>query len=297
MRRWILLLLSVLVTSLCVGCASQTAPTASPAAQATAQPLPDDLLQRVQVEGWKPAEATLFYDAKTLFNYMNGEAELYFTFNFARLAMQQYQAAGKAPLAIELYEVAATEDAYGLFTYYRGGEPFSIGLGGDREANYRLAFWQNRFYVRVFAMQDKLDDQVLTAFAEKLLALLPADGEVPALANRLPAPGLQKESIKFFHDKMAQDNVIWLDAENILDLNRETDAVLADYRRGASDLQLLVVEYADAGAASAAAQKTREAKIEDIASVEPSGKYLVIVVGESGAEAKTLANEAKAVFR
>jgi hypothetical protein len=297
MHRWILLLLSVLVTLLCVGCASQIAPTASPAAQVTAQPLPDDLLQRVQMEGWKPAEATLFYDAKTLFNYMNGEAELYFTFNFARLAMQQYQAAGKAPLAIELYEVAAPEDAYGLFTYYRGGEPADIGLGGDRETGHRLAFWQNRFYVRVFAMQDKLDDRVLTAFAEKLLALLPAGGEVPALANRLPAPGLQKESIKFFHDKMAQDNVIWLDAENILNLNRETDAVLADYRRGASDLQLLVVEYVDAGAASAAAKKTREAKLADLVSVEQSGKYLVAVVGVAGAEAKSLANEAKSVFR
>lgn len=292
MRRWILLLLSVLVTFACASCASP-APTIAP----TAQPLPDDILQRVQAEGWAPAEATLSYDAKTLFNYMNGEAELYFTYNFTRLFMQQYQTAGKAPLAIELYEVAATEDAYGLFTYYRGGEPTNIGLGGDREAGHRLAFWQNRFYVRVFAMQGQLDDQVLTAFAEKLLALLPAGGEVPALANRLPAPGLQKESIKFLHDKMAQDNVIWLDAENVLNLSRETDVVVADYRRGTTELRLLVAEYADASAASAAAKKTSEAKIADLASVEASGKYLIAVAAAPGAEAKALAGEAKASFR
>ena len=137
--------------------------------------------------------------------------------------MQQLEAAGQSPLVVELYQVSTPEDAYGLFTYYRTGAPVTVGNGGNLDAGYRLAFWQNHFYARVFSLEEPLADATLQAFANRLAALLPRGGGPARLIVRLPAQGLQAESIKFFHDKMIQDSVIWLGADNVLKLDLETE--------------------------------------------------------------------------
>jgi len=228
---------------------------------------------------------------------MDGEAELYLTYNFRNMAMQQYQAAGKEDLAIELYEVAAAEDAYGLFTYYRTGTPVAIGKGGAKDPGHRVSFWQSRYYGRVFAMRGELEDETLLAFAQRLVARLPQEGEPPQLISSLPAQGLQEESVKFFHEKMAQDNIIWLVPDNILNLSRDTDAAVADYRRGSDVLRLLIVQYPEANVTAAVLKAVKGADVPGLAFVEQAGKHLVLVIGAKDANAKALGEEPLGALR
>jgi len=296
--QWISVL-SLVLAILAGGCASggKPSPTMPPTKGAPGGSPQEYLAALEEVQGWKRADKPRLYTSETLFGYMDGEAELYFTYNLQNLAMQEFQAAGKENLVIELYEVAAPADAYGLFTYYRTGAPVSVGKGGAKDSGRRVSFWQGRYYGRVFAMRGELDDETLLTFAQRLTARLPQEGEPPQFISSLPAQGLQAESIKFFHDKMAQNNVIWLVPENILNLSRETDAVVADYRRGSSVLRLLVVRYLDANAAAAALQAVKGADVPNLAYVGQAGKHLVLVIGAQDADAKALGEEASAALR
>ena len=103
------------------------------------------------------------YDAETLFDFMNGAADLYFTYGFQSLTVGQYVDDQGRALQVEVYETASDADAYGLFTYNSYGQPLDLGVEGELEDGYRLAFWQGRRYVQIVA-RDPVDDGVLRAF-------------------------------------------------------------------------------------------------------------------------------------
>ncbi len=245
-------------------------------------------------EGWQESVALQRYNPDNLFDYMDGEAELYFTYRFARLVVGQYEGPGGMAMAVELYEVANPADAYGLYTYYHMGEPLDLGQGAVKEPGYRLTFWQNRFFARVFSMKDAIPDETLMAFARRLSALLPSGGEPPSLVDMLPLDGLRSGSVVFFHDKLVLDNLFWLGIDNALGLTRETDAVLGSYERSGTELQLLLVQYPSDKDAAETWPQVQAAEWPDVALRERAGVYIWLVAGDDSAAADALSREVAA---
>jgi hypothetical protein len=236
------------------------------------------------VEGWTLAGKAEVYDRENLFNLVNGQAELYFVYGFEQAAVQAYEDGAGATVRLTLWRVATPEDAYGLYTLQaagsRSGVALEMGNGGLVEGGERLVFWQERVYADLFASPPQADDEVLLSLAEATLGRLPVGGAPPAVMGRLPAGGLVAGSEIFFHHEMAIQDRIWLGGENVLGLSPETDGVLARYEVQAAEVELLLVEYPGAEAATAGLEALKGEGLEGLVVSGVEGVLLASVWGE-----------------
>lgn len=227
-----------------------------------------------EVKGWGPLEKARVYNRDNVFDYMDGESELYFTYSFQEVTVQRYKAPKGANAVVELYRTGSDADAYGLFTFYSIGSAMSLGAGGVAQPGQLIVFWQGPYFVRVFADKGTAEEAALLSLAQAVSNKLPKGGQRPTLVSKLPAEGLRATSVKFFHRKMALDNILFLSGENTLNLSDSTDGVVAEYQRAGQRLSLLVIEYPDqAGAREGLASLEKEAP-NTAAAAGQRGPYL-----------------------
>jgi hypothetical protein len=194
------------------------------------------------------------YDSETLFDFMNGAADLYFTYGFEGLSVGQYVDQDGRVVQVEIYDTATDADAYGLFTYNSYGEPIDLGVDGELDSGYRLAFWQGAHFVQLLP-REEVQNEVLRAFGRAVASALPQGGQRPSLVDALPQEELDTDSVRFFREKMALDNLLWLGPDDVLGLGADTQGVVAHYdldaasEVGGAGVDLLLVAYPDAGRA------------------------------------------------
>jgi hypothetical protein len=223
---------------------------------------------------------------------VNGQADAFFAYGFENASVQGYEHRDGSMLRIEIWELATPADAYGLFTASVSGAPADIGNDGDVEPGRRLAFWQDRYFVYVRSRQE-VDDADLRRFGQAASAVLPSGADRPPLVDRLPGEGLEKRSVIFFHEEISIQDQLWLGGKNLLGLNGDTDAVLARYDREGTTVRLLVVQYPNSQAASAALSALQKAyegssreSLEGLLAADSNDTLLAAVFGE--AEATTV---------
>jgi hypothetical protein len=247
-------------------------------------PSPEEAIPAVDaIPGWKRATEIEIYDQETLYNFMNGAADLYFTYGFQRLAVGQYTHTGGDSLQVEIYRLATDADGYGLFKYNSYGEPIDLGVDGEIASGHQLAFWQKRSFVQIIA-HGTVDDANLHAFGESVAAALPPGGERPVLVNALPKQDMQPGSVRFFREKIALDNFYWLGMDDPLGLNADTEGVLAHYRIGESEADLILIAFPDVAGAQDALSGLKAAGIEGLLSTKVQGHTLGAVFGKVSPE-------------
>ncbi|MGB7537406.1 MAG: DUF6599 family protein [Anaerolineales bacterium] len=250
-------------------------------AQNTTFQLTDTLPGINSLAGWKPSEKVQTYNRQTLFDYIDGASEYFFTYTFEEAATSRYEKSNGASLNAEVWQLAVAEDAYGLFSGRPGGEAVSIGGANEAmlEPGSRLVFWQDRYYVSLTAIEAATDGD-LRLFAEFISKALPTGGEKPELVGRLPAEGLVPGSVKFFHLELAIQDRLWLGGENLLGLGADTDAVYAQYGGDGVEWGLLLVQYPDSARANAGLQALAGGVVENLAAADSNGTLLGAVAGQ-----------------
>jgi hypothetical protein len=231
------------------------------------------------VAGWMPDGEIETYNSETIFDLVDGQADFFFAYGFEQVAVQRYKNAEDVVLDVQIWQMIDDEGAYGLFSAGVAGEPVDVGNEGDVDPGRRLAFWQDRYVAQLFARQE-IPDADLRSFAGAVSAALPAGGERPALVDRLPAGGMVPRSTVFFHEELSIQNEVWLGGENILGLSPDTDGVLARYEIDGATVHLLLVEYPDAEAASAAVEALERGGIERLVTAGTRDHLLGAVFGE-----------------
>lgn len=273
-----LFIVSLFALSLLVGCA-RGRPASLPAVFPGANVVP----------GWTTDHAVTTFDHETLYDLVDGQADFFFAYGFEQVAVQRYRNADGVLLSVEVWQLAAPADAYGLFTANVTGEPIAVGNEGDTDPGRRLAFWQNRYFVSVTAQQAVLDADLL-AFAQAVALALPTGGERPPVVGRLPREGLVERSLIFFHEEISIQDRLWLGGENILGLSRETDGVLAQYDLGGAAVRLLLIEYPNAAQASAGLAALRGGDVEGLLAADTRDNLLAAVFGDADVAAEWLLN-------
>jgi hypothetical protein len=234
--------------------------------------------------GWTPVGEVEIFDRENIYDLVNGQAEAFFAYGFEQVAVRGYGNAEGAVLSIEVWQLAAPADAYGLFTASIAGTPVAIGNDGDTDPGRRLAFWQDRYYVHVRARQ-QVPDGDLRAFAEVVSTALPSGGERPALMGRLPTDGLAERSVLFFHEEISIQNEVWLGGENLLGLGPEVAGALARYDVGGAAVRLLLVEYPGAELASTGLAALEGSQVSGLVAADVRDTLLGAVFGEADAAA------------
>lgn len=248
------------------------------------------------LDGWTMAGETEVYDRETLYSLVDGQADLFFGYGFEQAAVQSYEDGEGATMRLTLWQVATPQDAYGLFTVHAAGStagrPVDIGNEGSLEPGQRLVFWQDRYFVDLFAFPPQPEDQSLRVLAQATSSRLPSGGERPAVMSHLPTDGLVAGSALFFHQEISIQDRLWLGGENLLGLGPETEGVLARYDLEGAEAQLLLVRYPTADAASAGLAALQNAPLDGLMISAAREGWLGSVWGEvdQGAAQDLLAN-------
>jgi hypothetical protein len=224
------------------------------------------------------------YDRETLYDLVNGAADLYFSYGFVEVTVSQYVDDGGQSVRVEVYDMASEADAYGLYSYHSYGEPVDLGVDGEREPGYRLAFWQGRAFVQIVA-REAVDDESLWALGQFVAESLPQGGARPALVDVLPALGRQNDSVRFFREKIALDNLLWLGTDDLLELGPDVEGVVARYKIEGQVADLLLVSYPDAARAERAHTALQANPVEGLVATRLSDRRLGAVFGAASSEA------------
>jgi hypothetical protein len=235
------------------------------------------------VAGWSRLETPRTFTVDTLYDLVDGQADAFFAYGFDQAALGRYGGPDTASLRIEIFRLASPADAYGLFSVSLAGQRVVVGAEGDTDPGRRLAFWQDRYYVRIQAAQP-LPDDTLLAFGRTLSRALPEGSAPPALVGRLPAAGLEPRSARFFRQEISIQSWLWLGGDNRLGLSAATSGVLADYGMNGQPARLLLVVYPAADQAEAARRALEGGAVEGllVAGVKDATLGAVFGTADSG---------------
>jgi hypothetical protein len=223
----------------------------------------------VGLPGWTETAEAEYYGHENLYSLVNGQADAYLAYGLEEVAVQRYENADGAELRVRIWKLPASADAYGLYSTSASGVPVPVGNGGHIDEGRYLAFWQDRYYVELFAIPPLPSPEALQDLAHTVSAMLPAGGEPPSLLERLPTDGLEPDSSVFFHEEISVQDYLWLGGENLLGLSPETDGILSRYEVGGDGAQLLIVRY-----------PTKEGVSAGLAALENSDLAVVAVKGQ-----------------
>jgi hypothetical protein len=218
-----------------------------------------------EASGWKWDEKEMKYNSKTLFDYIDGAAELYLAYGFQNLTVRRFDKSNQPPITIELFEMASSEDAYGLFSFERQDEAVGIGQGSEFGGGL-LRFWKGKYFVSIYA--DGGGEEVESAILKMGRATansIPATGPEPKLVNFIPSNdlGLVDKSVRYLKSHVLLNQRFFIAHQNILNLSRKTEAVLAQYIREKQKTQLLLIRYPNLKEAGDAYQSFVKAFLPD----------------------------------
>lgn len=195
--------------------------------------------------GWKWDGKEMNHDSGTLFKYIDGAAELYLAYGFQSLTVRRFEKSNRPPLIVELYKMASSEDAYGVFSFEHQDEAVGIGQGSEFGGGL-LRFWKGKYFVSIYAEGEGAEvESGILATGRGVANSIRDAGPEPILVGFIPgkAVGLVDKSVRYLRSHVLLNQRFFIAHENILNLNRKTEAVLAQYLQGKQRTQLLLVRY------------------------------------------------------
>jgi hypothetical protein len=152
-----------------------------------------------EIKGWKQSGEPQTFLPGTLYEYINGGADLYLAYDFQDLKVTEYLDDKKATVTVEVYRHKSPTESFGIYSQERlpDANYLNIGAQGYMDKNI-LNFLAGSFYVKINSYNTGADDQgVLQAFAKKIEENLNERGGLPPLLSVFPAEGKLRNSEKF----------------------------------------------------------------------------------------------------
>jgi hypothetical protein len=161
-----------------------------------------------ELRGWSRDGEPQYFSGEDLFTYIDGGAEIYFEYGFRRVIVQDYRTDAGSRLSLEIFEMDMPDSAYGIYTFKRSrhGDPVSLGDEGQL-ADYYLNLRKGPYLVTITALDLQADaKEALLLLAGTIAPRIGPSTAPPSLVSRLPADGLETQSIKYFKGPLALYN-------------------------------------------------------------------------------------------
>ncbi len=205
----------------------------------------EQLTLPTEVHGWEWDGKDEFYDRETIFAYIDGMGEVYRAYNFRQVLVRRYEKPSHPSITVDLFDMGTSEDAFGVFTFERDGEPVSVGQDADYAVGM-LRFWKGRYFVVVTAERETPEArEAVLALGKAIADAIPEEGQRPTLLQLLPEKGLDKRRVLFFRHPLILNRHYFLADRDILNLSLKAEGILAPYKVGKDTLRLLLVRYPD----------------------------------------------------
>jgi hypothetical protein len=187
-----------------------------------------------EVTGWKQSGEIQTFSPKTLFEYINGDADLYLMYDLQELKVTEYLNEKKASVIVDVYRHKTPTYAFGIYSQERlsNANIIDIGAQGYIEKNV-LNFVSGPYYVKLNSYNTGAgDEEILLNFAKKVSENLGEKGRLPSILSSFPQEGKKNNSEKFI-------------SINFLGYAFLHSAFTADYELSGKKFKLFVIEGAD----------------------------------------------------
>jgi hypothetical protein len=150
------------------------------------------------VDGWSLSGQPQGFSPDTLYEYIDGGADLYLKYEFQELQVAEYRK-DKASVTVEVYRHRDARQAFGIYSQERlpSADFVVLGTQGYYESTV-LNFLQDRYYVKMSSENTGAEDrEVLLAFGEQVSRALGGTASLPGILSALPTEGRKRNSEKF----------------------------------------------------------------------------------------------------
>ncbi len=156
-------------------------------------------LQVPTPSGWTGFDEDYRYGRESLWEYINGAAELFLDYRFRELVAADFER-GEAFITVCVYDMGFPIDAFGIFEAETPADAARLNAPGAAalvQAPYRALMIKDRFYVKAEVGGGDLDDEALVAVLADVAAGLPGDDALPPELAALPSEGRLPGTVAF----------------------------------------------------------------------------------------------------
>jgi len=163
-----------------------------------ATPLESLILQRDLPKGWTLAEAPQIYKKKTLFQHIDGQAELFFKYGFQQSVFATYQGerSREDQIEVDIYDMGKVIQAFGVFSRFRNEDrPGGFGLDSYLD-DHSVFFYKGKYFIMLYAAESNADS--LGQFSKLISSKISDSSPPPKEIGHFPKNGLKPGSIQYF---------------------------------------------------------------------------------------------------
>ncbi len=171
--------------------------------------------------GWKWDFEPEVYVPDNLYEYINGEAELYNSYTFEKMVTGSYVNSrdDMQTITVDIYDMGSPLDAFGIYSRFRRPGLEFAEIGGEAiVSEYNVRFYKGQYFVQVNSGSREDEMQVLVRdLANDIAAELPG-ADSPDELTLLPQPGQQPHTLTYhtsgfmgleaFNNALAADYVV-----------------------------------------------------------------------------------------
>ena len=190
------------------------------------------LPKTTEIKGWKVTSGPQFFEPQNLWEYINGEAEMYLDYGFELVATAEYTTLdGFRSMTIEIYQMQSPKHAFGIYAAERSPHDSFIKMGvqGYLSENV-LNFWKGLYYVKLTSFETSSETkEILMKLAVVIDNKIEGSYSEPELFACFPENNKVKMSERFI-------------PKNFLGLSFLKDGYRVEYKRGGSSYQVFLVK-------------------------------------------------------
>ncbi|MFH1349408.1 MAG: DUF6599 family protein [Pseudomonadota bacterium] len=190
------------------------------------------LPEGTETAGWKPTSSPEFFGPQNLWEYIDGQAELYLDYGFKLVLTTDYTSMdGAKSLSIEIFQMESPDHAFGIYAAERSPQDnfIKMGVQGYLGENI-LNFWKGPYYVKLTSFQSfHGTKEILLKLAGSIEKKIKGGDSEPELFACFPEKNRAKMSGRFI-------------PKNFLGQRFLKDGYRVEYKDGRRNYQIILVK-------------------------------------------------------
>jgi len=201
-----------------------------------------DILPLV-VDKWQSQEDVDYYSPDNLYEYINGGAELYISYGFEKVLNKNYTRAGHPEIIVDIFDMNNSKNAFGIFAHSREKIDETFGQG-SLISKGMIMFWKDKYLVSILSYPEtKESKKAINDLAREIDDNIKIRGPLPDILTLLPKESLVETSIRYFRHYIWLNSHFFIADSNILNINENSEALIAKYGKSDRRYALLLVKY------------------------------------------------------
>ena len=138
---------------------------------------------------WRRDGPVRHFTRANLYEHIDGEAPLVFSFGFRSLAQAAYRQGARPETTVDIYDMGSALNAFGMYHRERPKKAAAIQAGAEAAAAppYQCLLLKDRYYLKVETNKGKLTEEICKTLLGSLAKALPGSEAPPDALKKLPS--------------------------------------------------------------------------------------------------------------